>query len=125
MSTIGEDALRILVTEAIYKGIEEKKRDELLKGAIESLLAPQNTGSSSYYADKRSTLQKAYDDAIAGIAREEVKKVLIENRGIREKIEGVILQSFDKVLANTDLRDQLITNLSLGIANAFKVKDSY
>jgi len=114
------EALKALVTEAIFKSLEAGKRDELLKGAISSLLEKKRTGS---WSPEKSELEQAYEQAIRQIAYEEVSRMLKEDKGIRAKINDLVLKAFDEVISNTSTHSQLVQNLAGGIAMAFKVKD--
>ncbi len=119
MSTDAE--LRALVVEAMFKSLDEKKREALIKGALENLIAP--TQGSGYNYDRRSALEVAYDSAVQGVAREEVEKHFRENGKIREMIQGLVIKGFEKIVGNETAYSELVDSIARSIGHAFRYKE--
>lgn len=115
---IENEALRALVTDAIFKSIDEKKRDELLKAALSGLLEPKRDG---YSYENKSQLQRAFDDAVYHVAREIVKEHVTTNAQWRAGIQKVVNAALDRVMADDTNRDLLITNVAAAISKALTV----
>lgn len=107
------EALKAIVVEALFKGIEEKKREELVKAALTSLLEEK----SSNWGPRKSDLQRAFDEAIYSLARETVRDYVQKDERWNSELKKVIEAALNRVLANDSGRETLIGQ----IANAIQI----
>lgn len=112
------EALRALVTDALFNGIEQKKRDELLKAALSSLLEEKRNSS---FGTNKSDLQRAFDEALYTVARDIVKEHIIANPKMRNQIREVVVEAFDAVMKD-EHRTELVSSIAGAIQEAFTPK---
>ena len=117
-----DSELQALITEAIFRHLGDQKRDELIKNALKTLLEPEPS-TNHWDRDKRSRLQKAYDEAIHKVARDQVEQALVGNEGVKKAIQQIIEDSFKKALETPELRDKLIHQVSQAIVSGFRARD--
>lgn len=112
-----DTAMKALVIEAMYKSLDEGKRETLIKGAIATLLTVKESGSA-YYRDRASPLQAAFDDAIQQVARELVFETVRAEGPIRERIKALCGEALGRLV----LADEggLATELATAIVRSLK-----
>lgn len=111
-----DTAMKALVIEAMYKSLDEDKRAALIRGAIETLLTPKDSGFG--YRSRSSPLQAAFDDAIQQVARELVFDTVRAEGPIRERLKELCGQALGRlVLADEGV---LATELSTAIVRAMR-----
>ena len=91
---------------AIIKTLDEKKKDELIKGAISYLMSE---GDSTYGNDK-TPLQHAFEDALQQKAREYIADFIDKDPTVKEAIIGLIKDAVVKI--TTDNRDKTVGNIA-------------
>ena len=112
------EAMKAIVVEALYKGLDEKKREELIKGALAHLIQPQGSGSGSYGTYGRtSPLQDAWNMAASQVARDVVRDEVNNNPEVRGKIAEIFTKAWTKALAN---EDAVVDKVAEGIISAMR-----
>ncbi len=109
-----DEDLRKLVSEAILRSLDEKKREAMISEAIKVLL----TADTSRYSSGRSPLQDAFNSAVRIFAEEEVRKSLQSDPAVSEKIKGLIADAWTKFL-DGEKRDELVSEIAEKIARSF------
>ncbi len=116
--TLQDEAMKALVVEAMFKGLDEKKRDELLKGALTYLINPQGSGSGGYGSYGRtSPLQDAWNSAASAAAYEAVRDQVKNNPEIKAKIVDIFTKAWTQVFEKEDI---LVTKVAEGIVSAMR-----
>lgn len=111
-----DSAMKVLVIEAMYKSIDEQKREALIKGAIETLLTAK---ADAYgYRKSSSPLQDAFDQAIQQVARELVIETVRAEGPIRERIKALCGEALGRLLLADD--STLATEIAGAIARSIK-----
>lgn len=105
-----DDILKALVTTAIFEGLEQQKRDELVRQAIESLLARQDGGYQ--YGDSRTKIQRAFDEAVYAVAREECRKAVQEDPRVRERIRELLVKGTEALLQDESVINSFASAIS-------------
>lgn len=112
---MADEALKALVAEALYKHLDEKKREELIKGALASLLEEKSIG----YGPRRSDLKDAFDQAVRTIAFEVARERLREDAALKAKLSELFAQAWIKAVENSD---SLIQDMSEGILRVLTMR---
>lgn len=108
------DMLKALVLEAMMKSLDEKKREELLRGALETLITP--VGRNVYGARATSPLEDAFDHAISGLARTIVREML-DTDEVKDRVRAIAQTAFQKMASDqeriaTAMADALVTAMT-------------
>jgi len=111
-------AVKALVTEAIFKGLDEKKREELIKTAIASLLKEEKSHWSS---GGTTPLQTAFDIAASDAAREIIREHFTKDESFRTKVAGVVKDALDRVWAG-EKREEMVNAMGDVIIEAMRFK---
>lgn len=118
-----DNTVKALVTEAIFKAIDEKKREEMMKAAIASLLKkPEN--QASWRGEQNTPLQDAFDTCVRQVAMEICREKLTKDEGFRKMVESVVVDAMQKVWA-TDKREKLIDNIAEAVVEGMKIKERF
>lgn len=113
-----DTAMKALVIEAMYKSLDQKTREDLIKSAIATLLTPSPPDHGIYGHRPTSPLQKAFNDAIQQVARDLVFETVRAEGPIREQIKTLCGEALGRlVLADDNL---LATELSTAIVRAIR-----
>lgn len=94
------DMMKAMVLDAMMKSLDQKKRDELIRLALEALIRPTSTGYG-YGAKESSALQDAFDLAITSMARDVVKD-LLGTMEVKDRIRSICVKAFEKMTLNED-----------------------
>lgn len=108
--SLNDDQLKTVISGAVLQAITPESRDKLLSEALSSLL---KAGSSDY--DKKSPLQRAFDHAIADIAREMVTKQFSEDQAVRQKVGDLVAEAVTRVLDGD--REKIVKKMSESLTN--------
>lgn len=112
-----DTAMKALVIEAMYKSLDDAKREELIKGAIATLLTPTTSGHG-VYGRITSPLKDAFDMAIQQVARDLVFETVRAEGPIRERIKALCGDALGRlVLADDNL---LATELATAFVRALR-----
>lgn len=103
-----ENSLDALVKEAMFKSLDQAKRDELVKKALASLLLGRE---AEYGYGTTSDLQQAFSLAVREQARIAVKEHIEGDEKIKAAIKTLIHDALDKALMG-DLRSKLVTKVA-------------
>ncbi len=93
------------VSEAILKSLDETKREQLIKSALEYLL----TKSTSSY-NKTSPLEDAFRSAVMQETREITVQYLKDNAEFNTVIQGIIAEAVQKIA--TDSRANVVGKIA-------------
>lgn len=114
-----DNTVKALVTEAIFKSIDEKKREELIRTALASLLKGEGGGS---WGDRGTTpLQQCFDAAARDVARDIVREHFTKDETFKAQVAGVVKEAIEKVWAG-DKREQLVNAMADVIIEGMKYK---
>lgn len=102
--------LKSLISEAIYASLTQEKKDALIAAAISNLMAPVTDFG---HGQKVTILQREFNDAIRGIAREIITKEIEGNSEIKQKINGMIAAAV--TLMTETNRESIVTKVSEAI----------
>jgi hypothetical protein len=102
-----DTALQALVTEAMFRALDEKKRDALVKSALATLVAPTSGG---YGQAAESPLQKAFALGVREVANAVIAEMM-NTEEIRVRVREIAAAAFEKMLTNKD-------NLAIEMAGA-------
>jgi len=118
--TTEDTAMKALVIEAMYKALDDKKREELIKIALESLVAPKQSGGYGYSQGK-TEIQLAFELAVSDLAREIVRE-MIATDAIRQRVRELATAAFEKMLTN---RDALANEMASALVSAITKAGNY
>jgi len=112
-----DTAMKALVVEAMFKSLDEGKREALIKGAIAALITPTNKGHG-YYGPNKSPLEDAFNDAIQQVARELVFETVRAEGPIRDRLKALCAAALEKLVLTDE--GQLATELATAIVRAIR-----
>jgi len=94
-----DETLNALVTEAMFRALDEKKREELIKAALEALVKPVKQGG---YGSRMTTpIQDAFESAIREVAHN-IVCAMCKTDEAQDAIRGVVGAAFEKMLTDKD-----------------------
>jgi len=103
-------AMQDIVTKAIFDGLTEEKRAELVQGAIRSLLlAPAKT--QSYGRDPRSPMQEAFENAASIVAQQIARERLTADETFKAGVESMFKDVAAKLFAD-DVREKIVDKIA-------------
>ena len=117
--SIPESALTALVSRTILDGLDQKTKEDLLMGAIQSLLEKDN----SRYGDNMSPIQRAYRQAAESVAKKVMTEKLEKDEKFRTELEKIFTDSVQRVFVG-DKREKVVDKIASNFA-AFLAKDLY
>ncbi len=104
-----DNPLNALVITAMMQALDEQKRDQLIRKALEALIAPSAPSYGSSRPDP-SELETAFNLAVFNTAREVVKEML-DTDEIRAKVRDLAARAFDKMIgADTEALAESMAN---------------
>lgn len=112
---LDDSQLKSIITESIFLSLTEEKKASLLKESIQFLLTP---AKGPYSNESISPLQRAYNQAINDVCREQVKEMLQNSSELKEQIKDLVIKSFQKCIAE---KEDLISTISENIAYMMKL----
>lgn len=118
---IDDNAMNSLVAKAVFDGLTEERRADLIKGAITDLLARRQ---KSGYSDGKSKLQEAFDNAVYTAARDYAEKALATDPVFQGQIKSLFADVAAKLFDDFDGRLELVSSIAHTIRNAL-AKDRY
>lgn len=108
---MADEMLNALVTEAMFRALDEKKREELIKSALAALVKPSTGG----YGHRSTTpIEDAFERAIREVAYDVVRELCKTKEALRA-IEAVATEAFKKMLTD---KDRLATSMADAIVVA-------
>jgi hypothetical protein len=114
-----DDTLNALVTEAMFRALDEKKREELIKEALKTLITPVQRGS--YHGPATSPIQDAFHDAINAVARDVVREMCKSDEA-QDAIREVVGTAFEKMLID---KERLATEMASAMVAAITKAGNY
>lgn len=103
---LSDDQLKSLVSEALLKSLDEKKRETLIAGAIAELLKPVASGTWS----SQSNLQRIFSDAVYAVAKKQIEDEMTTNSELASKIKDLMLEAL--TLVTSIRREDTITKMA-------------
>lgn len=111
---IDDSAMQLLVQKAVLDSLTPEKREALITEAIKQLL----TRTNDRY-DSRSSLQKAFDQAVFVVAGEIAREELGKDAAIRATIKKLMTDAFERMSTGEayetlveKVRDAMVSALS-------------
>lgn len=116
---ISDEQLKSVVAGAVLTAISPDQRQALVEGAIVKLLEPQEP-LDRYSSKKRpSRVEEAFIDAVAVVAREEVRRLMNEDDGVRAKVAAIVRDATDRAFTG-EAREQLVNRMAGAILNTMR-----
>lgn len=115
------EALNALVLTAMMQALDQQKRDELIKSALATLIAPRKADSGYHSKVLPSVLEEAFGNAVEMLARQLVNEMVRNDAAIRTHVQALCTQAVEKAFADSD-------DISTKMASAFTaalLKDRY
>ncbi len=107
--TMPNDALHALVATAMMQALDQAKRDELIRTALEHLITPLR---SNAYQTATSPLQDAFNSAVRETARAIIEEMLTTEK-VRVQIRTLAARAFEKMATdNGDLAGRMAEALA-------------
>lgn len=114
-----DDTLNALVTEAMFRALDEKKREELIKTALATLVKPTQQGN---YGGRTTTpIQDAFESAIRAAAYDIVREMCKTDEA-QDAIREVVGEAFTKMLTD---KDRLATEMASAMVSAITKAGNY
>lgn len=89
---VTEEQMHQLISVALLQTLTPEKRDELITGAIQALLA-KNVGSAY---DKRSELQRLFEQECTNVARLIIREHIESDPSAMANVRSVAIEAFEK-----------------------------
>ena len=115
---MADETLNALVTEAMFRALDEKKREELIKTALATLITPRTQG---YGQQTTTPIQDAFDMAIHAVARDIVAK-MIKTDEAQDAIRKIASAAFEKMLID---KERLATEMANAMVQAIVKAGNY
>ncbi len=112
---IDPKALQTIVSDAIFKSLDEKKRDTLIQAALQHLMTPAKAAGGWGSREGSTPLEQAFQVACAQAAQKIVTEEL-QKPEQREKIAAIIHKAFDKAFLSED--GKIVDELAKSLVNA-------
>src|SRR6266446_10736215 len=100
--------MREIISEALLRAIDEKKRDELILAALRYLTTPQKPYGNGPM--REAPLAEVFQYAVRNLAQECATKMLSDNETFKTALNGMITEALLRV--TTDRREQLVSKIS-------------
>ena len=110
---LDEAQLKSIVSEAILKLFDDKKRDAIVAEAVSYLLTPKRV--DSYTSKTQTPLQEAFEGAMHGVAWSVVKDLLANDDEIRLQLRTIASAAMTRALA----KDELVEKMADSFASLF------
>lgn len=108
---VKSEDMEAFVTKAIYDGMSEEVRQDLIKQALTSLIAaPRNTGNAYSAQQGPSVLQEAFNRAAENVANQIASARLREDPEFAAKIEA-LFRDVAKKLFEGSLKEALVDKI--------------
>ena len=117
------DAMQALVAKAIFDGMTEEKRSELITSAIKSLLDTPKGTDRNYYGERKSPIQTAFDRAVEQVAMKHAQDFLTNDPDFNGRLKSLFADVANNLFSE-GARDGLIESLS-GLIRSALTKDRY
>lgn len=118
------EAMQALVAKAIFDGMTEDRRGELITGAIKSLLETPRGNDRNYYGEKKAPIQTAFNRAVEEVALKHAKELLANDPDFNARLKALFADVANRLFAEGPPRDDLIESITSLIRRAL-TKDSY
>ncbi len=115
---LDQDAMRAVLTKALFDNMSEEQKAEIMKGAIEGLLKQGDSSRTSYGEKPLSPIEKAVREAAASVAHTEARKRLSESREFNDALDTLMADAVKKLFAE-GAREKLIDKIVDGTIKAF------
>jgi hypothetical protein len=113
-----DEAMKAAVTKVIFESLTERKRDELLQNAIQSLLTTPPHEGGFGAKQRNSPLADMFKEAVQNIARKMVGEKVDADAKLKAELEKIYAEAFQKVFV--DEREVVVDNLAKAIGTALE-----
>ncbi len=111
------NALRDATVQAMLGVLTPEVKDKIMENAVRSILTP----STNSWDRGRSVLERAFEEAVQQIARNEAKRIVEEDSVLQLRLRELLRNTADRIL-NTDL-DRLAVRLSDAFVSSMRRED--
>jgi BMFP domain-containing protein YqiC len=101
--------LRELLAEAVMASMDQVKREALIQGAVQHLLAKSN---DSY--NRTSPIEQAFQYAVRDVATKLANDMLTNDKEVEAKLRGLVNEALERLM--TTNREATVTKLADAIA---------
>ena len=121
---LDHDAMQALVAKAVFDGLTPEKREDLIQGAIRSLLETPKSNERNYYGSKVAPIQEAFNRAVETVAMQHATRVLSEDPEFQARLQKLFADVAAKLFEEGESRYELVSGIANIIRNAL-TKDRY
>jgi len=107
---IAPEAMETMVTKAMFDGMTQEHRDELVSSAIKQLL--EKPVKKSAWEAGKSPLQEAFDNAVGIVARKISYERLQNDPEFIAKVEQLFADIVKKMFGEGEARDKFIDKIA-------------
>lgn len=111
-----DEALKRLISEAIFQSLEEGKREKLIKEAISYLLRPAGDR-----AGNESPIEGAFRRACIAVTEKIAEETVAKDEDFQAKVKGLLVEAVERF--NGQAREKLTQRLAEAIGRAVVGKD--
>jgi hypothetical protein len=115
---IGDAKFKALLSEAILASLTAESRDKLIGEALQTLIAPQVTGSGYQKTESPSIVQREFGRVVAEIGREVIAELVKSDPVIRVKVEALVRDTLLALMEKPDAADLIASAMWGGIEKA-------
>lgn len=119
--TVAEAELNELLGKAILESLSQDSRDQIITAAVKHLNEP----SSGYGSDRKTPLQRAFDQGVERLTHSLIEDVLKESdhyQQVRSEVAALIAQ-FPSVESDPELKPKIVTLILEHVAEAQRKLD--
>lgn len=98
---LNDAQLKDIITKAILDSLTPERREALIGEAVKGLLKEVVTGSG-FNSDRRSTIQRAFDRAVADVAEGVARDALVGNADVKAKIGTMFTEAWTRLTRTED-----------------------
>jgi hypothetical protein len=113
---VTDEQLKAVVSEAIYKTLDESTRERLIKEAIAYLMRPEK---NIYSSKVESPLERIFKDAMNSVAAAIAHKEITENELIQSEIKTLISEAYMSKLKDQEGRNSISRKFEKAFENIF------
>lgn len=115
--SMNEEQMAVLVSKAIFDGLTQEAKDEMLQKALRHLMTKEKP--SYGYGQPRTPLEQAYQTAAYDVAQKLVREKLEADEAFKANIEALFVD-LGKKLFEGPLREKLVQNMADSVVSGLR-----
>jgi hypothetical protein len=112
---LDDDAMKGIIMKAVLDSLTPERRETLIGEAVKQLL--EKGRDTRTYADNRSNLQKAFDEAVYTVTAQVAREELSKEETLKTKVRTLMLDAWEK-LTTGDAYEKLVQAVADGMRKA-------